>query len=93
MSVKKFVIKTVIKVMIFAFLMIVIAAIGPAMRTVINNELAMTQMQPSNELYVMYDTYIAIRPFTDITIVGVAIWCFVSVFHDIHKFVKALKCE
>ena len=93
MTVKKFVIKTVTKVILFTFLLIIIGAIGPAMRTVISNELAMAQLQPSNEAYILIEAYYVIRPIINVVSVLIAIWCGTTVICDIHNFVKSLDRE
>lgn len=86
MSTKKFIIKTTIKVLIYA----IISTIALSMLTspVITNELALTQMQNSDELYVLMDTYNKVRPFISI-VYGLITALFAgTTIYDTYKFIK-----
>ena len=91
MDIKKFVTKTITKIIVFAFCMIMLASIGQAMSPVISNELALTQMENSKELFVAMDTYNRIRPLvtTAFTLIVVMFVC--ANIRDIYKFIKTVK--
>ena len=91
--IKKFVKKMIRRTFIFVFVMIIVAAIGPAMQTVISNELALAQMEPSNEAYILIDTYYALRPLVNFAFVGLIMWYISSVVRAVYKFVKNLTSE
>ena len=93
MPIKKFIIKTTTKILLFVFLLLVITAVGQALNPVINNELALTQMEPSNGLYVLTNTYRSIQPIFNLLTVCIGVWCFISVVRDTHKFIKSLEHE
>ena len=71
MAIKKLIIKTAVKVLIFAIFSTIVLNMlnGP----IITNELALLQMEHSNGLYLMMDTYNRVRPFISF------IYCFITV--------------
>ena len=86
MSTKKFIIKTTIKVLIYA----IISTIALSLLTspVITNELALGQMQNSNELYMLMETSNKVRPFISI-IYGLITALFAgTTVYDTYKFIK-----
>lgn len=86
MTTKKFIIRTVIKVLIFAIISTI--ALNLLTNPIINNELALGQMENSNELYLLMETYNKIRPFISI-IYGLITAAFVgTTIHDTYKFIK-----
>jgi hypothetical protein len=86
--IKRFVKHTVKKIVIFTLLMFVIAAIGQSISPIVTNEMALTQMQNSNEMYVLTDTYTRLRPIVN-TIFNTIIYVFIgTIIHDIYDFVK-----
>jgi hypothetical protein len=86
MTTKKFIIKTAIKVIVYAILSTV--ALSLLTNPIITNELALTQMENSNELYILMDTYNKIRPFISI-VYGLITCLFVSTtIYDIYHFIK-----
>ena len=89
MSTKKFIIKTTIKVLIYAILSTI--ALNLLTSPIINNELALGQMQNSNELYLLMETYNKVRPFISV-IYGLVTILFVSTtVYDIYKFIETKK--
>jgi len=86
MTTKKFIIKTAIKVIVYAILSTV--ALSLLTSPIITNDLALTQMENSNELYMLMDTYNKIRPFIS-TIYGlITCWFASTTIGDIYKFIK-----
>jgi hypothetical protein len=86
MNTKRFIFKTVVKIIIFAIFSVIVSTLlyGP----IITNELALTQMEQSNELYMLMELYNRLRPFISI-IYGLITTCFVgATIYDIYKFIK-----
>lgn len=88
MDTKKFVTRTITKVLVFVFCMIVLSSIGQAMSPVISNEMAMTQMENSNELFVAMDTYNRLKPVWTGAFTLVVVLFVYTIFRDIYKFIK-----
>ena len=87
---KQFVKKMVGRVLIFVFVMIIMTAIGQSISPVISNELAMTQMQNSNEMFVLMNTYNNVKPIINITYSCVILWFMYSLGRDTYKFAKTI---
>ena len=86
MSTKKFIVKTAIKVIIYAIISTV--ALSLLTSPIITNELAIGQMQNSNELYMLMETYNEVKHFISI-IYGLITAFFVgTTVYDIYKFIK-----
>ena len=85
MSKKRFIIKIVVKTLIFAILSTI--AITFLQSPVITNEIALGQMENSNELYVMWETYNKVAPFVRVIYGCVVAGFIASVAYDIYKFV------
>lgn len=86
MTTKKFIIKTVIKILAYAIISTI--ALSLLTNPVINNELAMGQMENSNELFLLMETYNKLKPF-----VSIIYWFITALFagttiHDTYKFFK-----
>lgn len=90
---KQFVKKIIRKVVLFAFLMIILTAVGRSIAPVVSNELALTQMQNSNEMYVLMNTYNKIRPIINLAYVFIAGYFAGTIYRDISKFVKTVSEE
>lgn len=88
METKKFVVKTVKKCILFAVLMFLIAGLMKPVGVVISNEMALTQMQHSNEMYILMDTYNKVRSIVSVAFAGIILWFTGTVARDIYKFVK-----
>lgn len=89
MTTKKFIIKTTIKILIYAIISTI--AISLLSTPIITNELALGQMENSNELYLLMETYNKVRPFISI-IYGCITALFVgTTIRDIYKFIKTKK--
>lgn len=86
MRVKSFVIKTITKIIIYAIISTI--ALSLLNSPIITNELALLQMEHSNELYMLMDTYYKVRPFISIIygfITAMFAW---TIIHDTYKFIK-----
>lgn len=86
MNTKKFIIKTTTKVLIYAIISTI--ALSLLTNPIITNELALGQMENSNELYLLMETYNKVRPFISI-IYGLITALFVATtISDTYKFIK-----
>ena len=86
MKTKRFIYRLIIKIIIFTIFSVIVSTLfyGP----IITNELALTQIEQSNELYMLMETYNRLRPFISI-IYGLIIAYFVgTTIYDIYKFIK-----
>lgn len=86
MNAKRFIYKLAIKFIIFATFSVIVSSLlyGP----IITNELAMTQMGNSNELYLLMEAYNKVRPFISI-IYGLISALFVgTAIRDTYNFIK-----
>ena len=89
MTIKKFIINTVVKILIYAIISTI--ALSLLTNPIITNELALGQMENSNELYLLMDTYNKVRPFISI-IYGLITALFVgTTIFDTYKFIKIKK--
>lgn len=89
MSTKRFIIKTTIKVLAYAIFSTI--ALSLLTNPIINNELALGQMQNSNELYLLMENYNKVRPFISVIhglITALFAWTTIS---DTYKFIKTKK--
>lgn len=91
MTPTKFIIKTASKIIIFAFLMIVAAAIMSSLSPVVSNEIALGQMQNSDEAFILMNTYNKVRPVISAVFTGITIWFTCTIVRDTYKFFKNQK--
>lgn len=86
MATKKFIIKTFVKIIIYA----IISTIALSLLTspIITNELALGQMENSNELYLLMETYNKIRPFISVIYGFITVLFAGTIIGDIYKFIK-----
>ena len=90
MTTKKFVIKIIRKCVVFALLMIIVAAIGQSVSPIVSNQMALGQMQNSDEMYVLMNTYNKVRPIISFAFAGIILWFTSTIARDIYKFVKTI---
>ena len=90
---KQFVKKIIRKVALFAFLMIILTAVGQSITPVISNEMALTQMQNSNEMYILMNTHNKVRPIINLAYVFIVSYFLGTIARDVHKFVKTVSEE
>ena len=89
MTTKKFIVKTTIKILIYAIISTI--ALNLLNGPVITNELALLQMENSNSLYMLMDTYYKVRPFISIIYGFVTALFAITTIHDTYKFIKTKK--
>lgn len=86
MTTKKFIIKTVVKIIIYAIISTI--ALSLLTNPIITNDLALGQMENSNELYLLMETYNKVKPFISI-IYGLITVAFAgTTIFDTYKFIK-----
>lgn len=86
MSTKRFIVKTVAKVIIFAIISIIIMTFLES--PVISNQIALGQMENSNELFILMEFYNKVRPIISVTYSCIVILFIGTVGYDIYKFIK-----
>ena len=86
MTTKKFIITTIVKIMIYATISTI--ALSLLSTPIITNELAMGQMQNSNELYLLMTTYNKVRPIISIVYGFITALFAGTTIYDIYKFIK-----
>ena len=87
MNATRFTMRFIIKIIIFASISI-IALILSSANPIITNEMAMGQMENSNELYLAMDMYNNIKPIISIIYGCIATWFVGTTVYDIYKFIK-----
>ena len=88
---RKFISKTAIKIVIFVFLMTIILFIAQSISPVVSNNLALGQMQNTDEAFVVMNTYNKLRPMFNTAMVGVCVLFVISIVKDVFKFAKNIK--
>jgi hypothetical protein len=91
--IKQFTKKMIKKTVIFIVLMVVLTAIGQSVSPVISNNMALTQMQNSNEMYMLMNTYNKVRPIINLVYVFIVSYFIGNISRDIYKFVKMVSEE
>ena len=92
MTTKKFIIKTILKIVIYG-IMSTIALTFLLDNPIITNAIAMEQMKPSDELYLLMVMFIKSKQFISV-IYGWLTAIFVgTVIYDIYNFIKTNKGE
>lgn len=91
--IKQFVMKTATKIILFAVLVMIITGLTLPVGYVISNEIAMAQMENSNEAYILMSTYNNIKHIAGYAW-GIIVGVFVcGIVRDIYKFVKTVSKE
>lgn len=91
--IKDFVKKSIVKTIIFAVIMCIIASIAQSLSPVVSNALALTQMQNSDEMYMLMNTYNNIRPIINALYICVIAFFVYTLSRDTYKFVKTINTE
>ena len=86
MSTKKFIIKTVIKIVAFAIISTI--ALTLLQSPIISNEIALGQMENSNEMFILMDSYNKVMPIISVIYDCVAVGFAATVIYDTYKFIK-----
>ena len=90
---KHFVKKTVRRTLIFAFVMVVVAAIGQSISPVVSNELALTQITNDNVMFAVMNTYNRLKPSFNALYSCVILWFVCTLGRDTYKYVKTINTE
>ena len=86
MTTNKFIARTAIKVVVYSIISLVaLCLVGTP---IITNELALGQMENSNELYVLMETYNKARPIISIIYGLITVLFAGTTIYDIYKFIK-----
>lgn len=85
MTVKKFITKTAVKTVIFAVISVI--ALSLLQSPVISNNIAMGQMENSDALYILWDTYNKIQPIVSVIYSLIVLWFVGTVGYDVYKFI------
>lgn len=91
MTPTKFIYKMATKIIMFSFLMIVAAAVVQSLSPVVSNEIALGQMQNSDEAFIIMSTYNKMRPIISAAFAGIIAWFTCTIVRDIYKFFKNQK--
>lgn len=86
MATKKYIIKTAIKVI--AFIIISTIALTLLQSPIISNEVALGQMENSNETFILMDTYNKVTPIISIIYGCITVGFIGTTIYDIYKFIK-----
>lgn len=86
MNKKRFIIYLTVKVITYAIISTI--ALSLLNSPVITNEIALTQMENSNELYMLMETYNKSRPFISIIYGCITTWFVGTTVYGIYKFIK-----
>lgn len=84
----KFVRRLAIRVIIFTFVMIVVAAVWQSVSTIISNYIAMTQMQNDDLAFVIMNVYNRVKPIGGGIYGFIILWFVYTLGRDTYKFVK-----
>lgn len=89
MTTKKFIIKTTIKIFIYAIITTIAFSFltGP----IITNELAMGQMENSDELYLLMESYNKIKPIISVIYGFITVMFAWSITDNTYKFIQSKK--
>ena len=86
--IKRFVKETLRKIVMFALMMILVAALAQPVRLVVANELALGQMQASSGMFIAMETFSRLESLATAAYVGVIFWFAGKIACDTYKFVK-----
>lgn len=87
MTTKKFIIKTILKIMVYAIISTIILTLlldNP----IITNAIAMEQMKPSDELYLLMVMFVKSKQFISMVYGWLTTFFVGTVIYDIYKFIK-----
>ena len=91
MTLKRFLFKAAIDLVIFILLVVLIAAIAQAASPVVTNDIYLEQMTNSEDAFVLMNAYTQIRPIFYYIFVGVIILFIGIIANDTYKFIKSNK--
>ena len=87
-QIKKFITKTAIKIVIFVVVMILVAGLLHSISPIMTNQIALGQMQNSDEAFVFMNTYNNVKPVANLVLTLVCVWFGYTIIHDVYKFIK-----
>lgn len=88
MTPSKFIRKTAVKLIIFAFVMLVVSALLNSFQPIISNQIAMGQMENDDYAYILMNTYNQIKHIGSLAMTGVSALFIGKVAVDSYKFYK-----
>ena len=91
--IKQFVKRMITKIVVFVIMMIIISGLMYPVGAVISNELALTQMQNDNAMFVAMSAYSQIKTIIGIAYSGAIILFVYTLVRDTYKFVKTINTE
>lgn len=91
MTPKKFARRLIVKIVVFTTFMFTVSTIMSFISPVISNQLAMGQMQNSNEAFVTWNVYNNLKPIAQFAYIGISLWFTSTIARDTYKFIKNLK--
>lgn len=91
--IKQFAKRMIIKIVLFVIMMIVISGLMYPVGAVISNELALTQMQNDNVMFVAMHAYDGIKSVIGIAYSGAVLLFVYTLVRDTYKFVKNINSE
>ena len=86
MTIKRFIIKTFIKIIIYAFIATITQSLLNS--SIITNEFAILQMEHSNGFYMMMDTYNKVSPIISIIYGFITVMFAGTTIYDACKFIQ-----
>ncbi len=86
MSFKKFIIRTGIKIAIIAIVSTIVITL--LQTPVLTNQIALTQMENSDGLFIAMELYYKIAPIVRTIYYCIVVFIFASVAYDSYKFIK-----
>ena len=86
MTTKRFIIKTAIKIIIYAFISTIVQSLLNS--SIITNEFYLLQMEHSNGFYMMMDTYNKVSPIISIIYGFITVMFAGTTAYDIYNFIK-----
>ena len=87
-EIAKFVRRLSIRIVVFAFVMIVVAAVWQSASTIVTNYFAMTQMQNDDLAFVVMNVYNRVKPIGGGIYGLIILWFVYTLGRDTYKFVK-----
>ncbi len=83
--------RTIIKTIALIIVLMIISTI--VNHPVLNNDLAMTQLENDDSLFIAWDTYNRVRSVLPVVYTFIGIIYIVGIGADIHKFIKTKETE
>lgn len=89
--IKKFITKTAVKIVIFAVILILVTSLLQSISPIMSNQIALGQMQNSDEAFVFMNTYNKIRPIANIGLTVIGVLFAGTIARDTYKFIKSFE--